>query len=222
MKRWEALPAEFQKDEIKPYYSILKKRVVSRFFKRTFDITMSAFALLFLCLPFLVIAIIIKATSNGPVFYRQVRVTRYNKDFRIFKFRTMVVDADKKGTLITTKDDNRITKIGKFLRATKIDELPQLINVLIGQMSFVGTRPEVRKYVDQYTDEMLATLLMPAGITSSASIKYKEESELLKNASDVDEMYVNKILKDKMSYNLEDINKFNFFREIGLIFKTVL
>ena len=171
---------------------------------------------------FIIIAILIKLTSKGPVFYRQVRVTRYNKDFRIFKFRTMVQDADKKGSLVTTKNDSRITGIGKFLRKTKLDELPQLINVFLGQMTFVGTRPEVRKYVDKYSNEMLATLLMPAGITSSASIKYKDEASLIENATDVDDVYINQILPDKMKYNLEDIMKYNFFREIGLIFKTVL
>ena len=123
--------------------------------------------------------------------------------------------------MVTTKNDSRITKIGKFLRKTKLDELPQLINVLFGQMTFVGTRPEVRKYVDAYSDEMLATLLMPAGITSSASVKYKDEASLIESAQDIDDVYINQILKDKMKYNLEDIKKFNFFREIGCIFKTI-
>ncbi len=221
MKRWDKLPLEMQKEVIKPYYQILKKRKVSRFLKRCFDIVMSFFPLFLLFPFFLLIGILIKLTSKGPVFYRQVRVTRYNKDFRIFKFRTMVVNADQKGTLVTTKNDSRITRIGKFLRKTKLDELPQLINVLFGQMTFVGTRPEVRKYVDAYNDEMLATLLMPAGITSSASVKYKDEASLIESAQDIDDVYINQILKDKMKYNLEDIKKFNFFREIGCIFKTI-
>jgi Sugar transferases involved in lipopolysaccharide synthesis len=221
MKRWDKLPLEMQKEVIKPYYQILKKRKVSRFLKRCFDIVMSFFPLFLLFPFFLLIGILIKLTSKGPVFYRQVRVTRYNKDFRIFKFRTMGVNADQKGTLVTTKNDSRITKIGKFLRKTKLDELPQLINVLFGQMTFVGTRPEVRKYVDAYSDEMLATLLMPAGITSSASVKYKDEASLIESAQDIDDVYINQILKDKMKYNLEDIKKFNFFREIGCIFKTI-
>ncbi|MBQ7641373.1 MAG: sugar transferase [Acholeplasmatales bacterium] len=222
MIKWGKLPAEFQCDEIKPYYEILKKKKISRFFMRLFDIFMSFFPLLILSIFFIIIAILIKTTSKGPVFYRQVRVTRYGKDFRIFKFRTMVQDADKKGSLVTTKNDSRITGVGKFLRKTKLDELPQLINVFLGQMTFVGTRPEVRKYVDKYSNEMLATLLMPAGITSSASIKYKDEASLIENATDVDEVYINQILPDKMKYNLEDIKKYNFFRQIGLIFKTVL
>ena len=221
MKSWNKLPKEFQCDEVKPYYEALKKKKLSRFFIRMFDIVMSFFPLIILSLFFIIIAILIKLTSKGPVFYRQVRVTRYNKDFRIFKFRTMVQDADKKGSLVTTKNDSRITGIGKFLRKTKLDELPQLINVFLGQMTFVGTRPEVRKYVDKYSNEMLATLLMPAGITSSASIKYKDEASLIENASDVDVVYINQILPDKMKYNLEDIKKYNFFKEIGLIFKTI-
>ena len=222
MKSWNKLPKEFQCNEVKPYYEALKKKKLSRFFMRMFDIVMSFFPLIILSLFFIIIAILIKLTSKGPVFYRQVRVTRYNKDFRIFKFRTMVQDADKKGSLVTTKNDSRITTIGKFLRKTKLDELPQLINVLLGQMTFVGTRPEVRKYVDKYSKEMLATLLMPAGITSSASIKYKDEASLIETAIDIDDLYINRILPDKMKYNLEDIMKYNFFREIGLIFKTII
>ena len=222
MKRWNKLPEEFQCDDIKPYYEILKKKKISRFFTRLFDIVMSFFPLIILSLFFIIIAILIKLTSKGPVFYRQVRVTRYNKDFRIFKFRTMVQNADKQGSLVTTKNDSRITGIGKFLRKTKLDELPQLINVFLGDMSFVGTRPEVRKYVDKYDSKMMATLLMPAGITSSASIKYKDEASLIENAEDVDKVYIEQILPDKMKYNLEDIEKYNFFRQIILIFKTVL
>ena len=222
MKSWNNLPKELQLEEVKPYYEILRKKKISKFCTRIFDIIMSLFPLLILSIFFLIIAIIIKLTSKGPVFYRQVRITRYNKEFRIFKFRTMVQDADKKGSLVTTKNDSRITGVGKFLRKTKLDELPQLINVLFGQMTFVGTRPEVKKYVDGYTNEMMATLLLPAGITSSASIKYKDEASLIENAEDVDKVYIEKILPDKMKYNLEDIKKFNFFRQIGLIFKTVL
>lgn len=221
MKSWNNLPKELQLEEVKPYYELLRKKKISRFCVRVFDVIMSLFPLIILSIFFLIIAIIIKLTSKGPVFYRQVRITRYNKEFRIFKFRTMVQDADKKGSLVTTKNDSRITGVGKFLRKTKLDELPQLINVLLGQMTFVGTRPEVRKYVDGYTNEMMATLLLPAGITSSASIKYKDEASLIENAEDVDKVYIEQILPDKMRYNLDDIKKFNFFRQIGLIFKTV-
>ena len=222
LRRWKKLPKELQTEEIRPYYNALKKKKISRFLMRCFDIVMSFFPLLLLSVFFIIIAIIIKLTSKGPVFYRQVRITRYGKEFRIFKFRTMVQDADKKGSLVTTKNDLRITKIGGFLRKTKIDELPQLINVLFGQMTFVGTRPEVPRYVEKYKAEYYATLLMPAGITSSASIEYRDEASLIENAKDVDDVYINQILPDKMKYNLEDIKKYNFFREIILIFKTVL
>lgn len=219
---WEKLPIEFQSEEVRPYWECLKKKKVSRFLMRMFDFFVSFFALIILLPFFVIVGVIIKCTSKGPVFYRQVRVTRYGKEFRIFKFRTMIQDADKKGTLVTTSNDSRITNFGRFLRKTKIDELPQLINVLIGQMTFVSARPEVKKYVDMYTNEYLATLLLPAGITSSASVKYKDEESLIRNAKDVDDVYINRILPDKMKYNLEDIKKYNFFREIGLIFKTVL
>ena len=222
LRCWKKLPKELQTEEIRPYYNALKKKKISRFLMRCFDIVMSFFPLLLLSVFFIIIAIIIKLTSKGPVFYRQVRITRYGKEFRIFKFRTMVQDADKKGSLVTTKNDLRITKIGGFLRKTKIDELPQLINVLFGQMTFVGTRPEVPRYVEKYKAEYYATLLMPAGITSSASIEYRDEASLIENAKDVDDVYINQILPDKMKYNLEDIKKYNFFREIILIFKTVL
>ena len=168
----------------------------------------------------LIIAIWIKLDSKGPVFFRQRRVTTYGRVFRIFKFRTMVTDAEKKGTQVTVKGDSRITKAGKFLRKCRLDELPQLFNVLIGDMSFVGTRPEVEHYVDRYTDEMNATLLMPAGITSLASIKFKDEEKLLDGAEDPDEVYVNSVLPQKMVYNLEYIRKFNFFYDIKLMFMT--
>lgn len=178
--------------------------------------------LLLQIIEFVIIAIFIKIESKGPVFYMQTRVTRYNKDFKIFKFRTMKIDADKEGSLVTIANDKRITKDGAFLRKTKLDELPQLINVLIGQMSFVGARPEVRKYVNSYNSEMLATLLMPPGITSSASIKFKDEASLIQNASDIDEIYIGKILPDKMEYNLQDLKKYSLIRHVKLVFKTIL
>lgn len=221
MLKWDKLPNEFQNNDVKPYYNILKKKKVSRFLVRTFDICASSIPLLILFPFFLIIAIAIKIDSRGPVFYRQVRITRYNKEFRIFKFRTMVVNADKVGSLVTTKNDNRITNVGNFLRKTKLDELPQLINVLLGDMSFTGTRPEVRKYVNAYSSEMMATLLTRAGITSSASIKYKDEASLIENAGDVDAVYINEILPSKMKYNLEDMKKYGLFYNISLIFKTI-
>ena len=224
LKKWEKLPKEFQTEEVKRYYDILAKKKFSLFLKRVFDIVVS-FILLAIALPFfLILAIMIKIDSRGPVFYRQERVTRYNTKFRIFKFRTMVDGADKKGALITGKSDMRITRVGKLIRKLRLDEVSQLIDVLRGKMSFVGTRPEVPKYVDKYTPEMYATLLLPAGVTSLASIKYKDEDEILEKykGEDVDTVYVEKILPDKMKYNLEAIEKFGFFREIGIMFKTVL
>ena len=222
MRNWNKLPDEIKKEAVRPYYESLKRKRINRFLVRSFDIIVSFFSLIILSLPFLIITILIKCTSKGPVFYRQIRVTKYNKNFRIFKFRTMVVNADKKGSLITTSEDSRITKIGGFLRKTKMDELPQLLNVLAGDMTFVGTRPEVRKYVNSYTDEMMATLLLPAGITSSASIKYRDEASLIESASDIDKVYCENILPDKMKYNLDDIKKFGIIYNIGLIFKTIL
>jgi lipopolysaccharide/colanic/teichoic acid biosynthesis glycosyltransferase len=189
--------------------------------KRVFDIVVSFIMLIVLAIPILIISVLIAIDSPGGVFYRQVRITTYGKEFRIHKFRTMVANADKIGSLVTVGQDNRITKIGYFLRKYRLDELPQLLDVLVGNMSYVGTRPEVPKYVNQYTDEMRATLLLPAGITSEASIRYKDEAELLDSASDVDSVYVKKVLPGKMKYNLLTIEKFSFGGEIATMFRTV-
>ncbi len=221
MKKWEQLPEYMQTEEVRNYYDILKKKGFSLFLKRLFDIVVSSVLLIILSPFFLVLAIAIKIDSKGPVFFRQVRVTRYGKKFRIFKFRTMVNNADKKGSQVTVKNDARITRVGKFIRKCRLDEVSQLIDVFRGTMTFVGTRPEVPKYVDRYTPEMYATLLLPAGVTSDAAIYYKDESELLDNSSDPDETYVNDVLPGKMYYNLRSIEKFGFFREIGIMFKTV-
>ncbi|MBQ2944129.1 MAG: sugar transferase [Ruminococcus sp.] len=215
------LPSFLQTEEVRPYYDILKAKKRSLFFKRVVDVVASLFLLIFLLFPMLVIALVIKLTSKGPVIYKQVRVTTYGKQFRIWKFRTMVVDADKQGEL-TQGEDNRITKVGKFLRKFRLDELPQVFHVLSGKMSIVGTRPEVPRYVDAYTPEMLATLLMPAGVTSLASIMFKDEAKLLENAADVDKEYINVILPQKMEYNLKYISRFGFRRDLYLIFKTVI
>ena len=226
LKSYEELPKLLKNKEVKKYYDILKKKKISLFFKRIFDIVCS-FILLVLLLPiFIVLGIWIKLDSKGPIFYRQERITKYGKKFRIFKFRTMVVDADKKGTLVTLSNDSRITKIGNKIRKCRLDELPQLINVLKGEMSFVGTRPEVMKYVDKYSKEMLATLLMPAGITSKASIEYKDEDEIIekykKKGEKVDSIYVKRILPEKMKYNLEYIKKFNILEDVRICIKTVI
>ncbi len=221
MRKWENLPESMQNDKVREYYDLLCKKKFSLFLKRVFDIVVSGVLLLFLLPVFIVIAVAIKLDSPGTVFYRQTRITRYGEKFRIYKFRTMVSDADK-GLKITVANDSRITRVGAFLRKYKLDELGQLIDVFRGKMSFVGTRPEVEKYVDVYTDEMLATLLLPAGITSEASVCYKDESSLLDAAENPEEMYINRILPDKMNYNLKAIKEFSFFGEIKIIIMTVL
>ena len=215
------LPESMRTDAVKPYYDILSKKSKSLFFKRVMDIITSLILIVILIIPMLIIAIAIKLSSKGPVIYKQVRVTTYGRHFRIWKFRTMVVDADKKGEL-TCSDDDRITKVGKFLRKFRLDELPQIFHVLSGKMSIVGTRPEVPRYVDAYTPEMMATLLMPAGVTSLASIMFKDEAELLEKTTDVDKEYIEVILPQKMEYNLRYIYRFGFRRDLYLIFKTVL
>ena len=168
----------------------------------------------------------IKLDSKGPVFYRQERITQYGKVFRIFKFRTMVNNADKIGNLVTSKNDSRITKVGERIRKYRVDEIPQLFNVLIGDMSFVGTRPEVKKYVNQYTPEMYATLLLPAGVTSLASIEFKDEDEILERYTskgrETNEVYVKEVLPLKMEYNLKAITSFNFIKELGTMISTVV
>ena len=221
---YERLPRELQCPEVKKYYDILDKKRFSLFLKRAMDIVLSVIMILILLLPMAVIAVIIKLTSKGPVLFKQERVTTYGRRFRIWKFRTMTVGADQKGALVTSAHDNRITGIGATLRKFRLDELPQAFHVLSGKMSFVGTRPEVVKYVERYTPEMMATLLMPAGITSLASIKFKDEDAMIGDVSDpqeVDRLYVEEILPKKMEYNLEYISRFGFRRDIRLMFSTV-
>ena len=221
IKKWEKLPTEFQIDEVRPYYEILRKKNFSLFWKRVFDITVSGIVLLLILPFFLIISLAIVIDSRGPVFYRQERVTQYGKHFRIFKFRSMVVDADKKGSLVTTGNDARVTRVGKFIRKCKIDEMSQLIDIFRGTMTFIGTRPEVPKYVDQYKAEYLATLLLPAGVSSMASIMFKDENDMLKDAKNVDEVYLNEILPIKMKYNLSETKKYGYWRDIKLCFMTV-
>lgn len=220
LKKWEKLPPELQTDEVRKYYDILKKKRGALFFKRAFDIVVSLVMLIVLSPVFLILAIAIKIDSRGPVFYRQVRVTQYNKRFRIFKFRSMVQNADK-GSQVTVSGDARVTRVGKFVRKCRLDEISQLIDVLRGTMTFVGTRPEVPKYTEQYTPEMMATLLLPAGVTSLASIYYKDEAELLDTAEDTDKVYVEEVLPAKMYYNLKAIESFSFWGDIKVMFMTV-
>lgn len=221
LPHWDELPDDIKNEKVRPYYDALSKHKAGLFFKRVLDVIAAIDLIILLGIPMLVIAIMIKCDSKGPVFFRQERVTSYGARFRIHKFRTMVNNADKIGTSVTVDNDTRITKVGSKLRKLRLDEFPQLFDVLSGDMSFVGTRPEVVKYVDRYNDEMKATLLMPAGITSIASIEYKDEAELLEKAEDADEVYVNDILPDKMKYNLKSVKEFGFFKDIGVLFKTV-
>lgn len=221
LKNWNELPEYMRTDEVRPYYDLLQKKKISLFFKRVFDIVVSLIMII-LCSPILlVISILIVKDSKGGVFYRQERVTQYGRVFRIFKFRTMVQNADQIGTQVTVSNDSRITKIGSKLRNCRLDELPQLFNIFLGDMTFVGTRPESVHYVKSYTNEMYATLLLPAGVTSEASIEYKDEADLLDQADDVDSVYINKVLPEKMRYNLNSIKEFSFFKEIATMFRTV-
>ena len=221
LKKWEDLPENLRTDAVRPYYELLRKRKGSLLLKRCFDVVVSAIMLLLLAPVFLVLAIAIKLDSPGPVFYRQVRVTQYGREFRIFKFRSMVSDADKRGSLVTVSGDSRITRVGKFIRKCRLDELCQLIDIFRGTMTFVGTRPEVPKYVAAYTPEMMATLLLPAGVTSEASILYKDEADLLDAAEDVDAVYIRDVLPGKMAYNLDALKHFSFFSDIATMFRTV-
>lgn len=225
-KRFKKLPKEIQNEKVRKYFDILETKKIILFFKRCFDLFASLILLLLLSPLFFFLAMLIKIDSRGPVFYRQERVTKNGKKFRIFKFRTMIQDADKKGSLITIGQDARITKIGRKIRKCRLDEIPQLLNVLKGDMSFVGTRPEVPKYVEQYTDEMKATLLMRAGITSRASIEYKDEDEIMSaymnQGKKVDDIYLNKILPEKMKYNLEYIERFSLIEDLKICIKTVI
>ena len=222
MRKWEELPKFMQCEEVKEYYDILAKKKLSLKLKRVFDVVAGAGILIVTAIPMLIISIKIATESSGGVLYRQERITRYGKKFRIHKFRTMVANADKIGSAVTISGDSRITPTGAFLRKYRLDELPQVFDVLAGNMSFVGTRPEATKYVKKYTKEMRATLLMPAGITSEASIRYKDEAELLDAADDVDKVYVEQVLPEKMKYNLESIRKFSLWRELMTMIKTVL
>lgn len=221
LKEWEYLPKYMQTEAVRPYYDKLRKKKISLALKRVFDLVMSTFMLIFLLPVMLIISIAIVMDSKGGVFFRQERITQYGRKFRIFKFRTMVANADQLGSQVTVKNDMRVTKIGAKIRKYRIDEIPQLINIMLGDMSFVGTRPETTKYVRRYTPEMMATLLLPAGVTSEASIKYKDEEKLLEASQNVDDTYVNEVLPEKMKYNLESIVQFSFVREIITMVRTV-
>lgn len=222
MRAWEKLPSRMQSQEVRYYYDILYKKRHQLRIKRIFDFCLSAVMILGLLPVFLVIAIMIKRDSKGPVFYRQVRITAYGRKFKIFKFRTMVDHADRVGSQVTVQGDARITKVGHMLRKVRLDELPQLFNVFLGDMSFVGTRPEVPKYVKYYDRKMLATLLLPAGVTSRTSIEYKDEDRLLAGAEDADKVYVRQVMPAKMEYNLKELEKYSIFRDLATMALTVI
>lgn len=209
-----------QTEEVRKYYDILKKKKVSLFFKRAFDLFISVIALVVLSPVYLVLAIAIKIDSPGPVFYRQERVTQYGKRFCIHKFRTMVQNADR-GSQVTVNNDSRITRVGKVIRNCRLDETAQLLDVIRGTVTLVGVRPESPKFVAEYTDEMMATLLLPAGVTSLASIYYKDESKLFEGVEDADKVYIEKILPAKMYYNLKELEQFSFWGDIKVMFMTV-
>jgi lipopolysaccharide/colanic/teichoic acid biosynthesis glycosyltransferase len=222
MKKWEDLPIEMRTDAVRPYYEALANKRIELCFKWIFDFVVSSVMLVVLSPVFLVLAIAIKLDSPGPVFFRQTRVTAYGEMFKIFKFRTMVRDAEKSGVLVTAKGDCRITRVGQLIRPFRLDELPQLLDVVRGKMTFVGVRPEAVKYVEHYTSEMKATLLLPAGITSLASIYYKDEDQLLAGAADTELLYMEKVLPGKMYWNLKGLKDFSFWSDIRLIFMTLL
>lgn len=226
LKKWEDIPEFMRNDEVKRYYDILNKKKGQLVIKRMFDMMMSFFMLILLSPVFLILAVWIKVDSKGTVFYRQERITQYGRVFRIFKFRTMVSNADQIGSLVTTQNDSRITKVGEKIRKCRLDEIPQLINILLGDMSFVGTRPEVQKYVDAYSDEMKATLLLPAGVTSLASINYRDEDEILEEKTSqgksIDEAYIEDVLPEKMKFNLEYLHHFNIMKDVSLCVRTLI
>ena len=221
LKKFDNLPEFMRNKEVKEYYDILNKRRGQLVLKRILDFIGGLIGTILLLPIMIVIAIVIKCESRGPVLFKQVRITQYGREFKIFKFRTMVVNAEKLGTQVTSKNDPRITKVGKFLRKYRLDELPQIINILIGDLSFVGTRPEVPRYVKEYTDEMIATLLLPAGVTSEASIEFKDEEKILDNSDNVDSDYINKVLPLKMKYNLHYIKLFTILYDIKIMFRTI-
>lgn len=218
--KWEELPQQMRTEEVRRYYDILCRKKGALFAKRLFDVIVSVFLLILLSPLFLILAAAIKLDSKGPAFYRQTRVTQYGRTYRIHKFRSMVQNADR-GSQVTVDHDSRVTRVGAVVRKCRLDEISQLLDVLEGSMTFVGTRPEVPKFVASYSPEMMATLLLPAGVTSEASIYYKDEAELLDNAEDADRAYMEEVLPGKMYYNLKAIENFSFWHDIKVMFMTV-
>lgn len=220
LRKWEELPEKMRTREVRRYYNIIVRHSGWFKVKRGMDICVSLVLLVILLIPMGIIALMIKTDSQGPVFFRQERVTQYGKIFKIYKFRTMVDNASQLGSQVTVNNDSRITRVGKLLRKYRLDEFPQLFNILAGDMTLVGTRPEVVKYVKEYSGEMYATLLLPAGLTSRTSIAYKDEDKLLKDAKDADKVYVNEILPVKMKYNLESLRRFGVREDMTVMWNT--
>lgn len=221
LRKWDDLPEKMKNEQVRPYYDVLSKHRKSLIIKRGFDVIFSIIAIVIFLPVMAAVAVVIKMDSPGKVFFRQERITAYGKKFRIWKFRSMVYDAEKKGAAVTVDSDVRVTKVGAIIRKYRLDEIPQLFNILSGDMTFVGVRPEVEKYVNHYTDEMYATLLLPAGVTSEASIRYKDEYTLLADDENLDATYINKIMPGKMYYNLLAIKEFSIFEDLKTIFRTI-
>lgn len=222
LREWEELPEYMRTDFVRPYYEKLSQKKKSLCVKRLFDLTAATGMLVILFPVCLIISAFIAADSKGGVFFCQERVTQYGKKFWIIKFRTMTKNTGNLGSEVTVKNDDRVTRVGKVLRKYRLDELPQLINIILGDMSFVGPRPEVPCFVREYTPEMLATLLLPAGVTSEASIRYKDEAFFLSDSDNTEEIYIQRILPDKMAYNLKSIQRYSFIGELGVMARTVL
>ena len=222
MPPWEDLPPALQTEEVRPYYEALSRRGLQLRLKRLLDVVGAAVLFVFLGWLFVILAVLIKLDSPGPVFFRQRRVTQFGREFRIVKFRTMTHRPDVPGDQITRGDDPRVTRVGAVLRRYRLDEISQLIDILRGTMSFVGTRPEVPDYVRQYTPQMRATLLLPAGVTSAASIEFKDEAQILSAAPPGQDAYVTQVLPAKMRLNLRDVRDFSIGRDLRIAFRTVL
>ncbi len=222
LRKYEDLPDFMKCKDVREYYEIIKEKKIELFAKRIFDILGSLIGIVVLMPIMLIIAVLIKFDSPGPVIFKQNRITQYGRQFKILKFRTMFVDAEAKGSQVTVENDSRVTSIGKILRKYRLDELPQIFNILCGDLSFVGTRPEVFKYVSQYTPNMLATLLLPSGVTSEASIKFKDEEKMLKDTDDIDFIYMTKVLPIKMRFNLEYVKKFSIYLDLKIMILTLV
>ena len=218
---YQELPDSMKNEYSQKYLVLLKRRRISLAGKRVFDLVVSFLILAVLSPILLLLALAIKLDSKGPVFYRQVRVGRYNTDFKIFKFRTMVQNADRIGPALTIGEDSRITRVGRLIRKLRLDEFSQLLNVLGGSMSLVGPRPEVRKYVEVYTPEYLATLLVRPGITATSSIAFKDEDKLLNSGGNPEQIYVEQILPPKMALNLEYLKDITVWNDIKIMFQTL-